>query len=254
MRSFSTNFEWREYDIQRWVLRKEIYLSKTRWVDEGDYTALKSWLVRILHEIRSRINLIDYWTFNIPWRNDYNSPDWYQNQCVTTKVRQLWNQVWWMQLARLLIDEPYQNPAIWWTPHYDFMVIDKDLTEHAQDNYEFIYWLWPYPINIISTRRFRQYYPDIQIRLLWLELVAAHEFWHNLHLTRRNFNIWTTWLQSWHCMWESGPCVMEQVEDWRRTLIDQIRRLAGRVNILCQDCTDELAFKREYLRQFWQIL
>jgi hypothetical protein len=149
---------------------------------------------------------------------------------------------------QLLRDEPYQSN----NPHYDFFILDKDLTTWDWNN--FVFWYWPYPNNIISVVRFRDYIRDKALRLTSLSIWSAHEFAHNFDLVFRNFNTWTSWYHIWHCMWESWPCLMEQVDVWWKTLKQQAKLLVDRENWLCPDCMDELNAKKNHFNSLGGVM
>ena len=96
-----------------------------------------------------------------------------------------------------------------------------------------------YPIIGISTARWNiENIP--QGRNSALQIVAAHELCHAYGLVERNTNIGTEGLELNHCMGESGPCIMEQVEVGRRTIHDLALDIRKQTHFLCTDCHKEI--------------
>lgn len=241
---------WIIIDLKCNIRRKSICISSTSWTDAEYHAAVKLWVEKIISETWRKLNIFDYWNKSI-WQWEYESADWYQQTALTRKNTWLWRQVSAYRIHELLMNEPYQDPKRWWKPHYDFMILDKDLTIDENDWLNYIFWYWPYPCNIISVKRFSQYISDITERLLALAIVWAHEFWHNLSLVSRNFNIARWLLDSWHCAWESWPCLMEQSNTGKKTILEVVHQISQRSNWLCPDCTEEIQLKRSILRDFW---
>ena len=227
------------------IVRRLLFFSRTSGVDVDDYKAIKSGVQKIIDETGRRIQIRDYGDFSLH-NGNFGSTDWYQREALTRKNKGLGRQVSAGMLDHLLRTEPYQQQ----TPHFDFFVVDKDLTTHARDiENNLIFGYGPYPNNIVSTRRFRKYMPDSGIRQISLAVLAAHEIGHNLDLVGRNFNIGTDGYTVGHCNGEKGPCLMEQVNvPGQRTISHQARLLVSRSNWLCPDCTDEVRYKRRDLK------
>jgi len=235
-----------ENEVWLWINREDIYLSKTPWVLDTESDAIKYWVQKIITEIWSVLNLSDFWAFDMGnW--PYASTQWYQNQAMIDRDTWLWLQACAIKIDNLLRDEPYQKNK----PHYDFFLVDKDLTIEWESSNKFIFWLWPYPNNIVSVTRFREYIKDDVLRLISLSILWAHEVWHNFDLVNRNFNTWSEWYNIWHCMWESGPCLMQQVNVWGKTVDQLAREIIDKESWLCIDCTKEITVKKEYLSWKW---
>lgn len=235
-----------ERDASSWINRKEIYLSKTSWVSQIESDAVKYWVQKILLDIWSVLKLRDFWSFHINnW--PFGSTDWYQEKSKVNSNKGYWQQVCAVEIDRLLRLEPYQEQ----NAHYDFFLLDKDLTIWSNPQNNFIFWYWPYPNNIVSMVRFRDYIRDEALRLISLSVLWAHELCHNFDLVNRNFNTWSEWYHMWHCMWKSGPCLMQQVNVWWKTINELAMEIVDRESWLCNDCQDEIQMKKEYLWNKW---
>jgi len=158
-------------------------------------------------------------------------------------------------IASLFGTDSFQDPSKWWNPHFDFFVIDRDLTS-VSENMNFIFWQSLFPVNVISTKRFTEYIKEKTERLMVLKIVWAHEFCHNLSLVKRNENCYNATntsnvVDKWHCMWQSWPCLMEQYHSGRKTVSQIASQIIDRVNWLCHDCTEEIRYKKDIFRQNW---
>lgn len=162
------------------------------------------------------------------------SPDWYQSEaCEAVGVG---HQVRARVMDSLMRASPRQAND----PHYDIMLVDRDLRYDSGDGMNFIFGLGDYPNNIISVARLREI-RDTTTRDIALSILAAHEFAHVLGLVSRDRNMGRDGLEAHHCMGERGPCVMQQVfsvDDLARRVVD-IASVGGR--FLCDDCREELS-------------
>lgn len=228
------------------IVRKVVFACRTRAVDRQDYDALLSGAHRIIEETGRQVTLSDYGIFHAG-KGPYGNPEWYEQQALTTKSRGLGEQVSACKLDKLLRSEPYQQQH----PHFDIFVLNRDLTTTQEDTTNnFIFGYGPYPNNIISTTRFVLWMPHARERRAALQIIGAHEFGHTLDLVHRNFNTGREGYQLGHCAGEKGSCLMEQVNvPGCKSMQEQARLLAGRKNLLCEDCTDEVRWKREDLRK-----
>lgn len=234
------------------IFRTELYCSQTAGVPEAEYAPILAGFHRLISEVRSVIQLVDFGNMAFAQEGDFSSPEWYQNRATTKIDAGFGPQVSAVELDRLLRIEPFQRQR----PHFDLMVIDRDLRTASNDfGNNFIFGYGPYPNNIISIRRFLRYIPDAPLRRLALSVLAAHELGHNFYLTRRNFNIGKNGYKFGHCNGESGPCLMEQVNvPETRDIQDQARIIAPRGRWLCPDCTEEIWLRSENVRSrigFW---
>ena len=241
-----------EHELSQKIERTDMYLSCTSGVSESESDVVKDGVERFLSEIWSILQVQDFGSFNFG-THDYWSADWYQQRSLTNTNMWFGQQVCAQEIDILLRNEPYQKQK----PHYDFFLVDKDLTIRHEDN-TWMFGYWPYPNNIVSVSRFRGYIKDEALRLISLGILAAHEVWHNFDLVNRNFN---TWIQGvnhpyevGHCLWESWPCLMQQVNIWWKTIDQLSRELIDRECLLCPDCTEEIAMKKSYLDTKWMMI
>lgn len=238
-------------DKNRGIVRKDIYFSRTSDVPTPEYEAVKSGFARIVSESGRSVGMKDFGCFR-SGTGAYSSPDWYQEQAMTGRDRGFGLQVSAADLDALLRNEPYQRQ----NPHMDVLVVGKDMTTtmNNTDN-NFIFGYGPYPNNIISVKRFLNWFKDPALRQKCISILSAHEFGHNLGLVRRNFNIGDERYKRGHCNGKVGPCLMEQVNvPGARNIDVQARLLWGRNKLLCPDCSDEVKFKKEFFQKigaFW---
>lgn len=231
-------------DYKRGISRREIYISRTKKVSKVDYQSIIKGIKHILSEIGSNLKIKDFGNFNLG-RGEFSSPDWYQNNSLTEENHGFGKQVNAITLDQLLRTEPFQKE----NPHFDFMIIDKDLTWGLDNNWIFGY--GPYPNSMISTKRFKHN----SLRKDSLAMMAAHEFCHNIGLVYRDFNIGSGEYKAGHCNGEKGPCLMEQVNvKGTRDVDKQAAIIANKNGWLCYSCTIEISYRREYLKNkriFW---
>lgn len=74
---------------------------------------------------------------------------------------------------------------------------------------------------------------------------------HNFTLLGRKFNIWTSWYEKNHCLWENWNCIMEQADIWKKKAAQIALETANRVRWLCKDCMNELQTNLSFYRQLW---
>lgn len=233
---------------EKWMTREKIILARTDLVTQHESDAVKYWIERFLKEIWSILSLVDVWNHKVS-NGDFWSTDWYQEKSLTQINKGLWKQVNWDKIIQLLLSEPYQRQS----PHYDFAIFDADMrVSDASNNY--VFWLWWYPNNILSVKRFRNYISNPWLMYMSLSIAAAHELWHNFDLTNRNFNSWQEWYHLWHCMWKSWSCLMEQTNVWGKDIEQVAKDLFDRENWLCSDCKDEISFRLSEIRRLWVLI
>ncbi|MCX6819093.1 MAG: hypothetical protein NT129_03800 [Candidatus Aenigmarchaeota archaeon] len=242
---FHRNYEHMN-DHNSGIVRRDMYFCRTADVPLPEYSALLTGFQKIINETGRRIKIHDFGNYNLG-KFDYGSPDWYQEHALTKRERGLGRQVSAVVIDKLLREEPFQKQK----PHFDVMIVDKDLTTYLDEpENRFIFGLGPYPNNIISVKRFIHNIKDPRLRKASLAVLGAHEFGHNLDLVRRNFNIGTEGYKISHCNGEKGPCLMEQVNvDEARNIDEQAKLIIDKDKWLCPDCTDEIQFKRDDLRK-----
>jgi hypothetical protein len=78
-------------------------------------------------------------------------------------------------MDELMRTDPHQQA----TPHFDFLLVDRDMRYAPNDGLNFIFGYGPYPNNLLSVTRLREI-RDENVRFLALATLAAHEFGHNL--------------------------------------------------------------------------
>ena len=219
--------------------RGDIFITRTKEVPVEGYSIIRQAIGKIIAETRSNLRITDYGSFKLH-NGDYGSPDWYQGQALTGSDKGFGQQVDAVGIDRLLRSEPYQRDH----PHYDVMVVDKDLRTDSDDN-NFVYGIGSFPNVVLSTRRFMNI-RDTNDRLASLANLAAHELGHVLGLTHRSWNRGTSGMCVGHCAGEKGPCLMEQVDvPGQRTAVKQARKVIVRENWLCEDCTEEIEMRRK---------
>lgn len=239
-------------DWEKSIARKDMYLCRTIGVQDNEYNAIKYGLQKVISETDKTIIIHDFGNYQIDG-DEFNSPDWYQEKALTKRDRGFGRQVSASLIDSLLREEPFQKQ----NPHFDVLVIDKDLTTKMNDpENNFIFGYGPYPNNIMSIKRFLHWIQNNRLRYESLAVLAAHEFAHNLDLVGRNFNIGREGYKEGHCNAERGFCLMEQVNvDGARAIWEQAPLLFERENWLCPDCTEEISVKRKILTEklgsFW---
>ena len=230
-------------DHRSGIIRSEMYFCRTTGVPLPEYEALLFGFQKIINETERNVTVRNF--DNQSWGNgDYGSPDWYQNEALTSIDNGYGRQVSAFVLQKLLWEEPYQAE----NPHFDALIVDRDLIFCEGDGGNFIFGYGPYPFNIISVNRFINWIKDSVLRQISLSIIGAHEFGHNLDLVNRSFNIGTEGLKAGHCNGENGPCLMEQMNvEGCRNVDEQARLIYNREKWLCIDCTAEIETKRNDL-------
>ncbi len=245
--AFSYENEQRILDHQLGIVRTEVYCCRTNGVPVSEYKAIITGLEKIISETGTGIKLVDFGNYNLG-NKPYGTPDWYQEQPTINRDRGFGRQVNATGMYTLLRREPFQQKH----PHFDLMVIDKDLTmfPNVQDN-NFVFGFGAYPNNIISVKRLMQTIRDPILRQKCLAVISAHEFGHNLDLVHRNFNTETEdddYRKS-HCNGRKGLCLMEQFNvGGARNIEEQTKLLIEKYNWLCPDCADEIKVKKELFK------
>ena len=233
-------------DHEQGIRRSEIYFCRTNGVPESEYEAIIAGFERIINETGRTLTLKNFGAYTL--NNDpYGSPDWYQTSALTRRDKGFGTQVSAAALDELLRNEPFQKQ----NPHYDVMIVDRDLTTMLDDTKNnFIFGYGPYPNNIISVKRFMRWFKDPALRQVCLAVIGAHEFGHNLELVRRSYDLDHGELREGHCSGRAGPCVMEQTQvEGRRTIDEQARLLVEQEHWLCDSCIEEIYFRKEALQK-----
>ncbi len=233
-------------DYRQGIIRSVLHLCRTSGVLDKEYNAIKYGFEKIVVETGRQIKLVDL--DNYVWNNNaFGSADWYQEQALTNKKDKFGKQVSAYDLDALLRNDPYQKTE----PHFDVIVIDKDLTTVEGDTKNrFLFGYGPYPNNIVSVNRFMKWIRDPVLRQKSLAIIAAHEFGHNLDLVNRNFNIGKSGYKRGHCNGEEGACLMEQVNvKDARSIDEQAALIFDNESWLCLDCKDEIFYKKSMLRE-----
>jgi len=227
-------------------IRRNLHVSKSSGVPELEYQAILTGIHKIIEETGRQLEIKSFGSRSFG-TGPYSSPDKYQARALTRKDRGFGRQVSAYALDTLLRAEPWQAQ----NPHFDFMVIEKDLRTSEEDTKNnFLFGYGPYPNNIISVKRFIEGIPNQDLRLASLAILAAHEVAHNLDLVWRTFNIGSTGYQIKHCLGQKGSCLMEQVNvAGCRRIQEQAKLILPNLNWLCTDCTDEIDFKKKDLRR-----
>lgn len=231
-------------DFNSGILRSDLYFCRTSGVPEFEYRALLEGFQKIIREAGRNIKIHNFGSYS-SGTGPYSSPDWYQQQALTSRNRGFGIQVSAVEIDRLLRSEPFQKE----NPHYDVMIVDKDLTTTLNDpQNNFIFGYGPHPNNIISVKRFIHWIKDPRLRRASLAILGAHEYGHNLDLVHRNFNTGEGGYKWGHCNGEEGPCLMEQVNvEGARDVDEQAKLIYPRENWLCPDCADEISYRQDEL-------
>ncbi|MDD2907443.1 MAG: hypothetical protein PHH98_02265 [Candidatus Gracilibacteria bacterium] len=225
------------------IVRSSIIISRTDLVEESESDAIKFGIIKFLKEIGSILNIVDIGNYKLG-NQPYGSADWYQEQAKTSTNKGLGEQVNGDKIFQLLLTEPYQKNS----PHYDFMIVDKDMRINDPNN-NFVFGIGGYPNNVLSTRRFKNYIKDVSLRYMSFSIAAAHELGHNFDLTNRTFNTGKEGYHLGHCMGKSGSCLMEQSNVGNKTIETITRDIFDRQNWLCGDCKEEIAFRISKIRE-----
>ena len=190
--------------------RRSINAACTNGVSIEDYNAILSRLQEILKETgrNLKVNSSANSSYELE-SEEYNSPDWYIEKCITNRERGFGKQVGSLNLIRLLYTEPFQKTNL----HVDLFVIDKDLTlnpEYYPDN-NFIFGQCCYPAIIISTARF-QGIKNKNLKKKTLEILTAHEIGHSVGLVSRidnnSWNSASSMYKKHHCNGEKEACLV----------------------------------------------
>lgn len=228
------------------VKRDRMFLTATSGVDHKELESISAGIKKLLDDVKSRLVFTNFGSA-IFGRGPFESADWYQERALMDRNRGAGLQVDVYKVDKLLRDEPFQVT----TPHFDVMVLNRDLTAAKKEpKNNFVYGLNSYPNDIISTKRLSQRFSERSLALQSLAVIAAHEVGHNFGLVNRNFNIGRGAYRGAHCNGKSGPCLMEQVDvPGCKTIAEQTRLLIDKLSWLCSDCLDEAKFKRERLER-----
>lgn len=246
---FQVGPEYPLYDHKQRIIRNELYVCRTAGVSEKEYNAILSGVKGIMEESHRNIKVIDYGNYRI-YASRFNSPEWYQENSMIEN-----GKVNASQVNEFLKEEPFQKE----NPHFDLIVLDKDLTIRDSSNrgwLNYIFGLASYPNNIISVARFRRIISDDTLIEPCLKIIGAHEFGHNLGLVQRKYNVGSDGIEANHCLGEKGPCIMEQFNIGKKTIEQLAIAIMNedRDTILCPDCTNEIEYRRNYYRDknvFW---
>ena len=228
------------------IVRNEIYFCKTSGVPDKEYKAIISGFKKMIAEAGRRLIMKDFGYYESN-QGAYGSPDWYQNNALTNRNNGFGTQISSTAIDDLLRNEPFQRK----NPHYDVMIVDRDLTTTMNDAANnFVFGYGPYPNNIISIKRFIHWFGDPTLRQICLATIGAHEFGHNLELVGRNYDEDHGELRDGHCAGRAGACIMEQVQvSGKRTMKEQAKLLIEKEHWLCNSCIEELYFRKESLQK-----
>ncbi len=218
--------------VQR-VGNRPIYICWTNGVTEGEGAATVAGVQQVLE-------LAGIWkevaVFGPEdWADgDFGRANWYQDAAMFRPSRDMGEgpQVNAEQLFQLLRDEPWQKSR----PHFDVMVLDRDLCTNDGLNFVFGVAL-PDFAYLQSIMRFREVQP-LRLRHRLIQRLTAHEYGHVLGLPGRNGpGSNTEWNLGPHC---TNICAMRQgtsVGIW----IAQIEEegISG-VNLFCEQCSSRL--------------
>ncbi len=224
--------------------RNRIVVSRTEWVSDNDLYGVMSWMERVVREVWLILsieeasdlfeNLPEYATIKYPESFLLHTDLWY-----------------WAQInSAALHSFVSERNKLQSNPQLECVLVSRDLSEYDITKPDWIYGSSSYPIHIISTARW-SFEDSPTERKKALEIVGAHELCHSYGLVIRDFNMWVNGLETYHCMWEVWPCIMEQVEIWRKTLKQMMSEVQQRTHLLCSDCSTEIQAKLAFLRKQW---
>ncbi len=225
------------------IVRDRLFVANTSEIETNEADAVLSGVRKLLDEIQSRI--VVAYSGDLPiGEGEYGNADWYQENALMHREKGFGQQVNAYKLDHIMRIEPQQMIQ----PHFDLMVLDKDLTTAFLGN-DFIYGLVKYPNSLLSVCRLRGKFEDYRVYLALLSLIGAQQTARLMGLSRRNFNEKGDNHFDGYCNGEKGPCLMEPLTLAGNDPEEQVDLLAGEVNWLCEDCLEEAEYRRKDLQR-----